>query len=599
VSAGSAGAATFNAETSEQFEEAFEKANATPGANTIVVKGGVNILALKPLSFTNTSGKQTIEGPASAPGAKIEESSVGPFLSPLLTVNAGVTLALEKVLVSHAGSGEGVPAIEVLTGGGLIIEQSGIEGNKGIGITVQPGATATVTNSTISDQAAGGMVDNGTASFFNSTIAFNKGVGVENKGTLNLTNTIVADNNAGNCLGAANTQDHSLDSDGTCGVEKSGVNPLLSELQINGDGGPVPIHSLKPSSPAIDAGDQQACKSIDQRGFPRPDEPGTSCDIGADEYSPKPPVIKVPAEIVVPEEALGMAVVDYKAEVSDPGGLATVTCTPASGSSFPVGTTSVNCDAADGHENTATASFNVQVMPKTSTAPTTIEGGPPPPTTEPTETSSGPQTPQPSSPSALSKSGSAPAAPPAPVLAHSLVLARITGQVLIRLPGARRFISLSAARQVPVRTVVETTLGEVSVTSATPRRKTETGDFFDGQFMLTQGKKGRVMATLTGGDFAVCPHPVKAASGQVAHASSGHAVSAAHLVRRLWAEVSGNFGTTGNFATGVAAGAQWLTEDLCDGTLILTTRKRVEVTDLVRHRRIEAPPGDVFIAKAG
>jgi hypothetical protein len=171
------------------------------------------------------------------------------------------------------------------------------------------------------------------------------------------------------------------------------------------------------------------------------------------------------------------------------------------------------------------------------------------------------------------------------VLAHSLVLARVTGQVSIRLPGARRFISLSAARQVPVRTVVETAHGEVSVTAATARRRTETGDFFDGQFRLTQGSKGRVMATLTGGNFAVCPGTVKAAS--------------AHLVRRLWAEVHGNFGTAGNYATGVVNGAQWLTEDLCNGTLILPTRNRVEITDLVRHRHIKAPPGDVYIAKAG
>jgi hypothetical protein len=232
----------------------------------------------------------------------------------------------------------------------------------------------------------------------------------------------------------------------------------------------------------------------------------------------------------------------------------------------------------------------------------TLEEPPPaPPTIELTAPSPAAQTGQPSSPSVSAKSSPTPVqtGPPAPVLAHSLVLAPVTGQVSIRLPGARRFISLSAARQVPVRTVVETTYGEVSVTAATPRRSHETGDFFDGQFMLTQGRKGRVMATLTGGDFGVCPRPVKAASAELAHTSSGHAVSAEHLVRRLWAEVRGDFATTGNYATGVVTGAQWLTEDLCDGTLILTTRNRVEITDLVRHRRIEAVAGDIYIAKAG
>jgi HYR domain/Right handed beta helix region len=607
---GSASAETFKVECpteeapkcTESFEEAVAKADATTGANTIVLQGGVNILPVKTVSFTNKTGVQTIEGPASAPGAKLEGSSVEPFPSELLLVNAGVTLALKNVLVSHAG-GEGAPGIEVATEGHLTIEQSGVEGNKAIGMIVQPDATATVTNSTISDQAAGGMVDDGTASFLNSTVAFNSGVGIENKGSLNLTNTIVADNTAENCVGKATTQDHSLDSDGTCGVEKSKVNPLLSELQLNGDGGPVPIHSLEPDSPAIDAGDEKDCPAVDQRGFPRPDEPGTPCDIGADEYSPKPPVIAVPEEIVVPEEELAMAVVNYKEKVavSDPDGLATVTCSPASGTSFPVGTTTVTCNAIDGHENKATpASFNVKVTPKTSTAPPPTEGtSTAPPAVEPTAPSPGPQAPQPSSPGVSPKSGSAPAAPPAPVLARSLDLAPVTGQVSIRLPGARGFVSLAVARRVPIRTVVETAHGEVSVTAATARGKTEKGDFFDGQFMLTQGRQGRVLATLTGGDFAVCPRTVKAASAQLAQASSGHAVSAQHLVRRLWAEVTGNFGTTGNFATGVVNGAQWLTEDLCDSTLILPTRNRVEITDLVRHRRIEAVAGDIYIAKAG
>ncbi len=53
--------------------------------------------------------------------------------------------------------------------------------------------------------------------------------GLENKGTLNLTNTIVAENTGeGDCVGAASTSDHSLDSNGSCGVGALGkTNPLL------------------------------------------------------------------------------------------------------------------------------------------------------------------------------------------------------------------------------------------------------------------------------------------------------------------------------------------------------------------------------------
>jgi hypothetical protein len=69
-------------------------------------------------------------------------------------------------------------------------------------------------------------------------------------------------------------------------------------------------------------------------------------------------------------------------------------------------------------------------------------------------------------------------------------------------------------------------------------------------------------------------------------------------VRRLWAEAHGAFATTGRYATGIVSGAQWLTEDLCRGTLILPTRGRVEVTDFVRHRHVQALPGDIYTAKA-
>jgi hypothetical protein len=170
------------------------------------------------------------------------------------------------------------------------------------------------------------------------------------------------------------------------------------------------------------------------------------------------------------------------------------------------------------------------------------------------------------------------------VLAHSVDLAPVTGQVSIRLPGARKFVSLKAAERVPIRTVVETTHGEVSVTARAAHGGTETGDFFDGEFTLTQGRKGRVAATLGGGDFSVCPRSPRAAG--------------ARLVRRLWAEAHGAFATTGRYATGIVSGAQWLTEDLCGGTLILPTRGRVEVTDFVRHRHVEALPGDIYTAKA-
>jgi hypothetical protein len=53
-----------------------------------------------------------------------------------------------------------------------------------------------------------------------------------------------------------------------------------------------------------------------------------------------------------------------------------VSCSPASGSTFPIGTTTVNCSATDSHGNTATASFTVTVNLAADTTPPVISNLP-------------------------------------------------------------------------------------------------------------------------------------------------------------------------------------------------------------------------------
>ena len=187
---------------------------------------------------------------------------------------------------------------------------------------------------------------------------------------------------------------------------------------------------------------------------------------------------------------------------------------------------------------------------------------------------------------------------PAPVLAQDANVAAVTGRVSVSLPGAGAFVTLaSTARQIPYGTVVNATHGEVSITAATPAGGTQTGLFFDGEFILTQGRNGTVLATLTGGDFAVCPPRTPAGSARHARTSTKYA-SPTHLVRRLWANVGGSFSIRGNYAEGVVQGAEWLTEDMCAATLVLATRNRVEVTNLLRHRRVAVGAGRIYLAKA-
>ena len=189
----------------------------------------------------------------------------------------------------------------------------------------------------------------------------------------------------------------------------------------------------------------------------------------------------------------------------------------------------------------------------------------------------------------------APVSVPVPVLAHTGNVAPVSGTVLVRLPGSKAFIPLSSLRQIPFGTVIDATHGRVSVTTAGPHGGTQTGEFFEGQFVLRQGRNGLVVAELTGGNFSVCPTARE--RSHIARASASHA-SGKHVVRKLWANAHGSFSTKGNYAAGAVQGTEWLTEDLCDGTLIRVTRDRVAVTNLVNHRRVEVRTRHHYLAKA-
>jgi hypothetical protein len=69
-------------------------------------------------------------------------------------------------------------------------------------------------------------------------------------------------------------------------------------------------------------------------------------------------------------------------------------------------------------------------------------------------------------------------------------------------------------------------------------------------------------------------------------------------VRKLWAQGHGSYSTKGSYATGAALGTRWLTEDLCEGTLIKVVTHRVVVTDLVTHRHVTVKAGHSYLAKA-
>jgi hypothetical protein len=82
------------------------------------------------------------------------------------------------------------------------------------------------------------------------------------------------------------------------------------------------------------------------------------------------PTVHAPADLVGEATGPGGAVATFTATASDPeDGALPATCVPASGSTFPIGATEVDCSATDSAGVSATASFTVRVMDTVPPAP--------------------------------------------------------------------------------------------------------------------------------------------------------------------------------------------------------------------------------------
>jgi uncharacterized repeat protein (TIGR01451 family) len=166
-----------------------------------------------------------------------------------------------------------------------------------------------------------------------------------------------------------------------------------------------------------------------------------------------------------------------------------------------------------------------------------------------------------------------------PVLSVSADVAPVSGTILVRLPGSSVFVSLSSAENIPMGSTIDATHGTVAITVALPDGTAETGDFYDGEFVVTQAADGRVFETLTGGSFVGCPVPGKAHK----HKKKSQLVAAvakkkpATVVRQLWGNAHGDFTTKGRYGSAAVSGTIWLTQDRCDGTYFKVTKDTIVV----------------------
>jgi hypothetical protein len=240
------------------------------------------------------------------------------------------------------------------------------------------GGTTTITNSTFAsnagDNGGGGLYNfQGTVTVSNSTFANNSsGGGLANRdgATTSIGASIVANNAGGNCF-SLNDQGYNLSSDNSCSftasTDQQNTDPKLASSLAN-NGGPTQTLALQTGSPAIDQIPVAQCPATDQRGTARPDESESACDIGA--YESYPPdtdlaLTNIPANITTSATSSQGAVVTYTAPTAtdesgdNPG--PSVSCNRASGSTFPVGISSVTCTVSDSDDTPGSVSHSFTV----------------------------------------------------------------------------------------------------------------------------------------------------------------------------------------------------------------------------------------------
>ena len=171
-----------------------------------------------------------------------------------------------------SGLGPVGAGIRVAAGGSLVLDGSTVADNRSFGV---------------GDGRGGGIYDDGSAQIRNSIVARNTADdgappshGPDCYGTLtSLGHNIIGDMT--NCTITLQASDYV--GDAKLGTFTDQIPAADGSLQGNGQ---IP---LLVGSPAIDAGDSNACSTTDQVGYPRVDANlgcGQKCDIGAVEYAP-------------------------------------------------------------------------------------------------------------------------------------------------------------------------------------------------------------------------------------------------------------------------------------------------------------------------
>jgi hypothetical protein len=177
-----------------------------------------------------------------------------------------------------------------------------------------------------------------------------------------------------------------------------------------------------------------------------------------------------------------------------------------------------------------------------------------------------------------------------PVRGRSVALDPQQGSVSYTLPGALSATPLTHHTLVPVGTSVDTSGGQVGLTTATDDvGGTQTGSFHGGLFQIQQ-QPGQALVglALRGGSLPHCQSCARVSTR----------FTRVHGIRHLWGTAHGAFRTIGHYASATVRGTNWLVEDQAGGTLVSVRSGSVLVNDRVLGRDVVLNAGQSYFARA-
>ena len=173
--------------------------------------------------------------------------------------------------------------------------------------------------------------------------------------------------------------------------------------------------------------------------------------------------------------------------------------------------------------------------------------------------------------------GTAHAQLPAPVAAETFNAEPVEGTVASKCKGDDDFTEFTEAEQFEIGCVIDATEGTVAITTATgDGDETQTADFWDGRFKVTQGEGSEATVVKLRGKFG---------DGET---------------RELWGEGTGDFTTEGNRGAASVRSTEWLVEDLEDGNTRITVNEgEVDFFDEVLGVTVTVKAGETYTTGQG